>query len=133
MIKIVSDFKTRLNQALAIREIKPAVLAFMTGISPSTISQYRSGYAEPKDDKLELICNALDVDPSWLKGYNMPMRPAEFATIEQYEEWAETNDYAITSFEYQLIVSYRKADEGMKEAVHRVLNIHPKEKNTNIS
>lgn len=38
----------RLNEALELRDVKPAELHRRTGISEATISQYRSGYAEPK-------------------------------------------------------------------------------------
>ena len=67
------DFKSRLNYAMDLRGIRPVDLAMMTGISESAISQYRSGYAKPKDDRRALIADALNVDPSWLMGMNVPM------------------------------------------------------------
>ena len=73
MINKVAEFKDRLNQALEDRNIKPVDLAYMTGISESTISQYRSGYAKPKEDKLAKISAALDVNPAWLMGLDVPM------------------------------------------------------------
>ena len=73
MIEIISSFKERFNEALSIRNIKPIELSEKTGISESTISQYRSGYAKPKDDKLVVLSNALDVNPVWLMGLNVPM------------------------------------------------------------
>lgn len=73
MIEIVSNFKDRLNKALSIRNMKPIELSEKTGISESTISQYRSGYAKPKDDKLVVISNVLNVNPVWLMGLNVSM------------------------------------------------------------
>lgn len=73
MLNYTESFNARLEQALSIREVKPSELARRTGISQSTISQYRSGYAEPKKDKLSLIANALSVNPSWLMGLDVPM------------------------------------------------------------
>lgn len=73
MIEIVEEFRTRLNKALSIREMKPVDLAKKCGISESTISQYRSGYAKPKDQRLALIANALGVQPAWLMGMDVPM------------------------------------------------------------
>ena len=73
MIEVTSTFSGRLNEALITRQIKPVDLAKRTGISESTISQYRSGYSKPKQDKLALISDALHVNPVWLMGLNVPM------------------------------------------------------------
>ncbi len=72
-IEIIENFKYRLEKALTQRNIKPADLAKRTGISESTISQYRSGYAKPKEQKLMIIANALNVNPTWLLGLDVPM------------------------------------------------------------
>ena len=73
MIEKISNFKDRFNQALDIRNIKPVEVSEKTGISEATISQYRSGYAKPKDDKLVALSNALNVNPVWLMGLNVSM------------------------------------------------------------
>ena len=73
MLNRISTFKDRLNEALEIMNIRPVDLSKRTGISESTISQYRSGYAEPKSKKLDLIARTLSVDPSWLMGLDVPM------------------------------------------------------------
>ena len=78
MINKIDEFKNRLNRALSLRNVKPVELAQRTKISESTISQYRSGYAKPKADKLSLIADALDVNPAWLMGYDTPMRPISY-------------------------------------------------------
>lgn len=73
MIDIVEDFKDRFNKALSLRNMRPVELKEKTGISESAISQYRSGYAKPKQDKLYLIAKALDVNEAWLMGLDVPM------------------------------------------------------------
>lgn len=80
MIEIKEEFKYRLEKALSARNIKPADLARMSGISEATISQYRSGYSKPKDKRLVKIANCLDVNPTWLMGLDVPME-----SIEQLE------------------------------------------------
>lgn len=62
---------------MEIRGIKAADLSRKTGISESTISQYRSGYAEPKEKKLALIADVLSVNPTWLMGLNVSMEIIE--------------------------------------------------------
>ena len=77
MVQIVEEFKVRFEKALSLRGIRPIDVSVKTGIAESTLSQYRSGYSKPKDDRLVLIANVLDVNPSWLMGCDVPIeRPA---------------------------------------------------------
>lgn len=78
MVEIKESFKTRLEKALEYRQVKPVDLSRVTGISESTISQYRSGYSKPKDERLVIIANALHVDPAWLMGIDVPMVKKSF-------------------------------------------------------
>ena len=77
MIEKVCTFRKRFIEAMEIRGIKAADLSRKTGISESTISQYRSGYAEPKEKKLALIADVLSVNPTWLMGLNVSMEIIE--------------------------------------------------------
>lgn len=63
----------RLAKALAIRGMKQHELCEKTKIPKSAISQYLSGLFEPKQDRLHIIAQALDVDPVWLMGFDVPM------------------------------------------------------------
>ena len=95
MIEKVASFKERLNQALKIRDIRPVDLARKTKISESTISQYRSGYAEPKEDKLAKIADALSVNPAWLMGLNVFMEINE----SHYYDNAYDSEIAVSRLE----------------------------------
>lgn len=64
---------TRLAKALAIRGMKQFELCEKTKIPKSAISQYLSGAFEPKQDRLYIISKALNVDPVWLMGFDVPM------------------------------------------------------------
>lgn len=77
MTKIVEDFRIRLEKALTKNNMKPIELAEKTGISQSTISQYRSGYSKPKDKRLVKIAEVLHVNPAWLMGLDVPEEPQE--------------------------------------------------------
>lgn len=63
----------RLAKALAIRGMKQHELCEKTKIPKSAISQYLSGLFEPKQDRLYIIAQALNVDPVWLMGFDVPM------------------------------------------------------------
>ena len=71
--EISEKCSTRIAKALAIRGMKQSELREKTGIPKSAISQYISGSFEPKQDRLFLIAQALDVDPVWLMGFDVPM------------------------------------------------------------
>lgn len=131
MIKKIEDFKTRLNKALAIRELRPVELAAQTGISESTISQYRSGYAKPKADKLSIISDALDVNPAWLMGLDVPMEVEKLMSFETPEEleawWIDHNGgrhpIELSRLEEQIVRHYRIADDKTKAMVKMMLEI----------
>ena len=122
MIEKVSTFKDRLNEALIIRDVKPVDLARGTGISESTISQYRSGYAEPKEEKLGQIANYLDINPTWLMGLNVHMEYSRF-TEARLNKDKKTVTTELTDFEYKLIRRYRDVDETDKKLVLRILDL----------
>lgn len=73
MSLLIEEMKNRLTQALFDRNMKPIELAEITKIPKSSISQYMSGYAKPKNDRIYLLAKALNVSEAWLMGYNVPM------------------------------------------------------------
>lgn len=70
----------RLKEALQLRDMKPSVLSYKTGISEASISHYLAGHYEPKTQKIKSIANALRVSDSWLSGYDVPMNLEEKTT-----------------------------------------------------
>ena len=64
----------RLRMAMDEKGMKAVELSAKTGIGKSSISQYMNGSHWPDDNrKVGLIAEALDVNPSWLMGFNVPM------------------------------------------------------------
>lgn len=115
MIVQNATFAERFNEALEIREIKPVDLSNKTGISQSTISQYRSGYAEPKKTKLKILADALNVNPSWLLGLDVPMNDKlERAVIDLHEFGSDTIIEQIVNNKgaYEIACSYLLLDEN---------------------
>ena len=89
MTKVVANFNDRLNKALEQRNIRPVDLANKTDIPEATISQYRSGYAKPKYERIVKIADALDVSLVWLMGGDVPMekirKPSGFLKLKPSE------------------------------------------------
>ena len=76
-------FANRLKYAITIKDIKPIELSRMTGISKTNISCYMSGKYEAKQDGVKLLADALNVDPVWLMGYDVPMERTSGKISEQ--------------------------------------------------
>ena len=64
----------RIKFAMGVRKMRQVELVQKTGISKGAFSSYLSGSYNPKQDKLELIADALDVNIDWLLGKNVPMQ-----------------------------------------------------------
>ena len=69
----ISDLKTRLAQALEVRNMRAVDLSRISGISRPSISQYLSGRSDPTADRLLAMSKALRVSLPWLLGYDVPM------------------------------------------------------------
>lgn len=83
----IDEIKNRLRKALTIRQMSPAELSEKTGISKSSISQYMSGYANPKNDRIYLISKALNVNEAWIMGFDAPMdREKGNNTLSKYRQ-----------------------------------------------
>lgn len=90
MSEIVEKFANRLNRALTIRNMKPVELHEKTGISESLISKYLSNNAVARLDKLSIIANALNVNPVWLMGYDVPMEKELDKNIQGLDKKIDT-------------------------------------------
>ncbi len=60
----------RLATTLKERGMKQSELAQRSGIRASSISDYLNGKYAPKQDKIDLMAKALNVDSAWLMGYD---------------------------------------------------------------
>lgn len=82
-----SDFASRLSQALESRGMKAADLSKKTKVAEGTISCYINGRYEAKQNRVQVFAEALNVNPAWLMGYDVPMdaerpsQPTQKATI----------------------------------------------------
>lgn len=74
----------RIKKALSIRNMTQTELCAKAKISKSSLSEYMSGKYIPRQDKVFVLAQALDVDPVWLWGYDVPM--------EKESEIKVTND-----------------------------------------
>ncbi|MEZ7544788.1 helix-turn-helix transcriptional regulator [Veillonella atypica] len=113
-----NQFIERLNSILQKRNLSQADLSKMTGIRSSSISDWLNGKYEPKQDKIAIIADALNVSPVWLIGYDEPSTNQ----TEGYYVDPETAEYAEmlrTRPEARLLFSASRgiSKEDMEETV----------------
>ena len=86
--QITEACATRIKKALSIRNMTQTELCAKAKISKSSLSEYLSGKYVPRQDKIFILAQALNVDPVWLWGYDVPMEtqiemsPAELQLTE---------------------------------------------------
>ena len=125
-MKLISDFAKRLRMALDSRNMKATELSELTGVNKSTISQYLSKEYEPKRDRLELFAKTLNVNETWLTGYDVPMEINSSSNDSFIEEY-ELNDEELKEYENikmttsTLMFNGRPASENDKIELERVL------------
>lgn len=76
-VAIIEPCSVRIRKALSIRNMTQTELCTKAKISKSSLSEWLSGKHEPKQDKIFVLAKALDVDPVWLWGYDVPMEKKE--------------------------------------------------------
>ena len=69
----VATCAERIKKALYIKGMKQSDLCRLTQIPKSALSQYISGAFEPKQDRIYLMAQALNVSEAWLMGLDVPM------------------------------------------------------------
>lgn len=103
---------TRLAKALAIRGMKQSELCEKTKIPKSAISQYLSGLFEPKQDRLYIIAQALNIDPVWLMGFDVPM---------EKEKEISPSESQLSEGEQLMLELFRKIPEDRQPAALELL------------
>ena len=81
---LVSNFATRLNEAINLKNIKPAEIVRRSeklyengkinkALTKPLLSHYLKGTYEAKQDNVYALSMILNVDEAWLMGYDVPM------------------------------------------------------------
>ena len=107
----------RIRKGLSIRGMRQYELCEKTGIPKSAISQYISGAFEPKQDRVFLIAQALNVDPVWLMGYDVPME-AKTESIKKNDSPVEVR---LTEGEAMMLELFRRIPEDRQSAALELL------------
>lgn len=100
----------RLSQILAARRLSQLQLAGLVGVSPATMSKWRSGLQAPERDALDRLAGVVNVTPEWftrapsskvslpLFRSNASAHVAARAMLEARLEWAQDVALALSEF-----------------------------------
>lgn len=100
----------RLRQILAVRRLTQAQLASLVGVSPATVSKWRSGNQAPERETLKRLASVVNVTPEWftrppsskvslpLFRSNASAHVAARAMLEARIEWAQDVALALSEF-----------------------------------
>jgi len=100
----------RLSQILAARRLSQAQLASLVGVSPATVSKWRSGNQVPERETLERLASVVNVTPEWftrapsakvslpLFRSNAPAHATARAMLKARIEWAQDVALALSEF-----------------------------------
>ena len=117
-LSIIEPCAVRLRKALSIRNMTQAELCSKVKMSKSTLSEYLSGRYEPKQDRVFILSQALNVDPVWLMGYDVPMEKKE----EQAEKKNSPSEQAtLTEGEQLMLELFRRIPEDRQPAALELL------------
>lgn len=76
------DIKERIKQGLEIREITQTQLAARANIDKGQLSSYISGKYKPRQNNIDALAAALNVNEAWLMGFDVPMERASNNNVE---------------------------------------------------
>ena len=96
----IESCATRIKKALSIRNMTQSELCRRTKIATSAMSEYVKGLYDPKQDKIYIMAQALNVDPVWLMGFDVPM--------EQEDKKISPDELQLTEGEKALIKLLRR-------------------------
>ena len=117
------EIKERLKEALKYSGLSPIELSEKTNIPKSSISQYMSGYARPKQDRIYLMSKALGVNEAWLMGYDVPIGNPYIEKFCNIEKAIDTiSQTAWKSASYQMLKIYFDSlnEKGREAAIDRM-------------
>ena len=79
------DIKERIKQGLEIREITQTQLATKANIDNGQLSSYISGKYKPRQNNIDALAKALNVNEAWLMGFDVPMERVSGKTESKQE------------------------------------------------
>lgn len=131
----------RIKEGMSIRNMKQIDIIEKTGINKGALSSYISGKYNPKQNNIYLIAKALDVNESWLMGFDVPMERTSrqvyddgplMRAIMKSDDWEDsltktliqnrlTENIEFEQIDIELLKIFKNLnDNGKDEAIKRI-------------
>lgn len=111
----VATCAERIKKALTIKGMKQSDLCRLTKIPKSALSQYISGAFEPKQDRIYLMAQALNVSEAWLMGLDVPM--------ERQVKKVSPSEPILTEGEQVLLDLFRRVPEDKQRMLLDMIRV----------
>lgn len=109
----VATCAERIKKTLYVKGMKQSDLCRLTKIPKSALSQYISGAFEPKQDRIYLMAQALNVSEAWLMGLDVPM--------ERQVKKTSPSEPSLTEGEKMLLELFRRVPEDQQTLVLQMI------------
>lgn len=115
------EFRERLVRTIKEKGFNESRLAKKTGISPSTIANYRNGITQPDKTKLRIICQELGVTVEWmLTGVEDENMTSENNPGYKKNDQIILSDSGIEAM-YSLALEMRGLKDTLKESIKEIV------------
>ena len=129
------DIKERIKQGLEIREITQSQLATRANIDKGQLSSYISGKYKPRQNNIDALAVALNVNEAWLMGFDVPMERVPNKTesvqsssvsaqckeiIEVCNQLSPHNQRKVLAYSKNLLSTQQMEDALLPNAAHEM-------------
>ena len=140
----VDTFRNRFEKAMEFRGMTAADVCRKSGLSDALVSGYRTGRQEPKRERISILAKALNVSPTWLMGFNVPIIDINIQIPNEKEASERLNSYLnslddnkkilemahfefskkyLTNDSMEVLAAYHDADIVVKNVIRKVLDL----------
>lgn len=128
-----STSNTRIRTLITELGISQTEFCNKTGITKSALSNYLNGERQPRQDQLDKISKAFNINPSWLMGYDVPIKPLDETMYYEIMAQDKFRHDAKRSVEYarrfsKLFEAAEKCNQEQIDLATQMLNNFKKEK-----
>lgn len=118
-----SNSNTRIRTLINELNISQTEFCNKTGITKSALSNYLNGDRQPRQDQLDKIAKAFNINPSWLMGYDVPMSSDRDIYMEMVVKKEQEKNLHFVASHITKYAELMKAAEGCTdEQIHVVIN-----------
>lgn len=112
----ISNSNIRIKQLISELNISQTEFCKKTGLAKSALSNYMNGDRQPRQDQIDKIAAAYNVNPAWLMGYDVPKDISNNKQIDSSDDSIEIYSLALGSDGHYHVIS-PQTEEKISELV----------------